>query len=350
MSETIFLSSRRKSVDVPSSTTRSVPVGGENDTPRSAAGGCSSAHVGENTNSVGETKPGAESSDWAASKGSRDNLSDDFGGEKAVRIGSTTTDDIPKIPVVLATSTTAAAAEPRCVKKIPLAPQRERFLRTHRIHTEASKTEARGRFWDGLKPARSNSTVLNPQGAGSPGISMVTLRAIMKLKKKASVIQAKTEMNKYIMDPRTRRMQYWKNWMLMNIMFTVLVTPWRISFQLPITALGLVLAGIVNISFIVDTVLHFFLAVETEAGLLTDRTEIARRYVKSWFFLDLLTCVPYTTVLRNAIPASMRVLAPMRGLRLLKLLKVVKVYTVHYEVSAASSVCVYVCVCFVLCG
>lgn len=282
------------------------------------------------------------SSDAAADKRSRDGPRDGLsyassrGGETG-KADSITADDIPNIPVVLATTTDSQRA------KTALGPRRGRFGREHRIHTDATKAEARRKFWDGVKPARSSSAPLVPPGGATPGLSMVTLRAVMKLKKKASVIQAKAVMNKYIMDPRSLRMQYWKNWMLMNIMFTVLVTPWRISFQLPVKAFGLILAGIANISFIVDTVLHFFLAVETESGLLTDRKEIARRYVKSWFFLDLLTCVPYTTVLRNVIPASMRVLAPMRGLRLLKLLKVVKVYTMHYEVSATMSMLLSLC-------
>ena len=172
-----------------------------------------------------------------------------------------------------------------------------------------------------------------PARAGKPGLSMVTLMAAMKLKKKANVIQAKSVLSKYILNPRSLRMQYWRNWMLVNIMFTVLVTPLRISFEVPAKAFGLVLAGIVNISFIADTVLHFFTAVETESALLTNRKEIARRYLKSWFFLDLLTCFPYTSLLRRAIPPSLIITAPLRGMRLLKLLKVVKVYTMHYEVS-----------------
>lgn len=180
-------------------------------------------------------------------------------------------------------------------------------------------------------------------------MSMATLRAAMKLKKKANVIQAKSVMSKYIVDPRTSRMQSWKNWMFVNIMFTVLVTPWRISFRCPAEAFGLTLAAIANISFIVDTVLHFFTAVVTESGLLTERKEIARRYITSWFFLDLVTCLPYTTLLRSVIPASLRVMAPMRGLRLLKLLKVVKVYTLHYEVSRCGACFVQLALCLGYC-
>ena len=261
---------------------------------------------------------------------------------------STDISGIPDLPVVIAKEEGHAKAAVTDISGIPDLPEviaeeeghantavepRARLRRARRDETEASKAEARRRFWDGVKPARADSNLGFPLQLNRPGLSMVTLRAAMKLKKKANVIQAKSVMHTYILNPRSPRMRYWKNWMVVNIMFTVLVTPWRISFQSPAEAFGLVLAGIVNISYIVDTVLHFFTAVETESALLTDRKEIARRYLTSWFLLDLLTCFPYTTVLRNIIPASMRVLAPMRGLRLLKLLKVVKVYTMHYEVS-----------------
>lgn len=255
-------------------------------------------------------------------------------GEQGLRdLNSTARGSIPSIPVVFATSHGLEAKNnSNSAKPSP----RGKFGRAHRAVTTETRAAARRQFWAGVKPARANSMLPLPTGGGPPGLSMVTLRAAMKLKKKANVIQAKSVLNKYILNPRSLRMQYWKNWMLVNIMFTVLVTPWRISFQVPAREFGLVLAGIVNTSFIADTVLHFFTAVETESVLLTDRKEIARRYLKSWFFLDLVTCVPYTTLLRNVIPPSLRVMAPLRGLRLLKLLKVVKVYTLHYEVRELS--------------
>lgn len=323
-SETFVEAIGSKAENIPTTNTTitpSVPALGEHYTPTNSAADSRSSAVAKN-----------RSSDLEAGKASGDGAIYDSRGGQTVKVDSMATDDIPKTTAVLATTT-----EPQRVK-IALAPQRGRFGRAHRIHNEATKAEARRRFWDGVTPARSNSANLTPPGEGTPTLSVAALKAAMKLKKKANIIQAKTAMNKYIVDPRSPRMRYWKNWMLISIMFTVLVTPWRISFRLPVKAFGLVIAGIINISFIVDTVLHFFLAVETEAGLLTDRKQIARRYVTSWFFLDLLTCLPYTTLLRNVIPASMRVLAPMRGLRLLKLLKVVKVYTMHYEVSAARRV------------
>eukprot|EP00752_Nemacystus_decipiens_P013801 g12253.t1 len=269
--------------------------------------------------SSGHHEPGAVGLDGQEAGGS--------GGEHGLRdLNSATRGSIPNIPVVFATAQGQGARREK-----PF--QRGRFGRAHRAVNEETKAEARREFWAGVKPARVNSMLVQPAGDGKPGLSLGALRAAMKFKKKANVIQAKSALSKYILTPRSLRMQYWKNWMLVNIMFTVLVTPLRISFQVPAEAFGLVLAGIVNISFIADTVLHFFTAVETESTLVTDRKEIARRYLKSWFFLDLLTCIPFTTLLRHVIPPSLMILAPLRGLRLLKLLKVVKVYTVHYEVS-----------------
>lgn len=166
---------------------------------------------------------------------------------------------------------------------------------------------------------------------------MATLRAAIKLKKKAEVIHAKSELSGYILDPRSLRMRYWKNWMLVNIMYTVLMVPGQISFHSEPGAFLLTLSWIANVSFIIDTVLHFFTAVPMESGLVTDRGFISRRYIFTWFLLDVVSCFPVTTLLRHRVSPSLKVLAPLRGLRLLGLLKVVKVYALHYEVTSPPS-------------
>lgn len=220
---------------------------------------------------------------------------------------------------------------------VPTPTPVRRFRRPAGWTPEATRSERKASFWSGVKPARANSrTVTTARVAGMSVVTMATLRAAIKLKKKANVIQAKSVLTKHLLDPRTPFMRYWKNWMVVNIMYTVLVVPWRISFELdPDVAqgeFGVTLSTIANVSFVVDTILHFFTAVETEGGMVTDRQEIARRYLTSWFVIDIVSCIPFTTLLRDHVYASVRVLTPMRSLRLLGLLKVVKVYAMHYEV------------------
>lgn len=216
---------------------------------------------------------------------------------------------------------------------------RGRFRRPHALVGQDMKTEHYESFWSGVRPKSGRSSLYTRAGGGNQGLTGATLRAAMKLKQKANVIHAKSVLSKYIVDPRSARMRLWKNWMFVNIMYTVLVEPWRISFISEAGSLGLTLSAVANISFVVDTGLRFVTAIETESGLLMDRRTIVRRYLSSWFLLDFVTCLPFTTLLRNSVPASLRVLTPMRGARLLTLLKVVKVYAMHYEVRILCNAC-----------
>lgn len=316
----------------------------------------------ERTEGVGES-PDAFSSSGKEGNAGTDEGADDFAngasfrkiGGEALGAGGGAFDlpatAIPPVPIsVSGVPTTKATSLQSTDGEFAT---RGRFRRSYSVVPVESPLESRERFWTGVKlaqkgpvelpsetresfaaavkPARKKSNLL-PTLAGSNRVSMATVRAAIKLKKKANAIQAKSVLSWSILDPRSPRMRSWKNWMFMNIMYTVLVVPWRISFNLPAQAFGLTLSAIANVSFVVDTVLHFFTAVETESGLVTDHAVILRRYLSSWFIIDLVTCLPYTTLLRDVIPASMRVLTPLRGLRLLSLLKVAKVYAMHYEV------------------
>ena len=193
------------------------------------------------------------------------------------------------------------------------------------------------RFWKGIKlPRKTSEDALQPIKLPR-NITMVTMRAALKLKERAIAFIAKSTLSKTILDPHSARMQLWKNWMLVNIMYTVLDVPWRISFDSRGGVFALVLSSVANMSFVVDTILHFFTAVKTDTGIVVDQREISRRYLSSWFVIDVVSCVPFTTLLRDFVAPSLRVLTPMRGLRLLSLLKVAKVYALHYEVGALES-------------
>lgn len=50
----------------------------------------------------------------------------------------------------------------------------------------------------------------------------------------------------------------------------------------------------VDFCFMTDIVVNFFSVIEDETGsLITNRTSIARRYIKGWFFIDLFTSLPF---------------------------------------------------------
>lgn len=200
-----------------------------------------------------------------------------------------------------------------------------RFRRPEGRVLGESPSQRQERFWENVRDNR-------PIEEGPPSLSSIAMTAVQSVIKLKNIHMLKSTRNKFVLDPRSTRRRLWKNWMLLNIMYTVLVVPWRLSFQTRAGALGLVLNSVANVSFIVDTVLHFFTAVETDTGLMTNQRKIVRRYLSSWFLIDAVSCIPFTALLRDRAGPSLKNLTPIRGLRLLSLLKVVKVYALHYEV------------------
>jgi hypothetical protein len=104
------------------------------------------------------------------------------------------------------------------------------------------------------------------------------------------------------------------------VFYTAWVCPFEFGFlkasKGPITYVD----NIVNGFFFADIVLTFFVAYpdKTTFLLVGDQKKIARRYMKSWFFFDLVSIVPYELV-KNRLPASLQTYGYFNILRLWRL-------------------------------
>ena len=86
--------------------------------------------------------------------------------------------------------------------------------------------------------------------------------------------------------------------------------------------------------FAIDIVLTFNTAIQIDQCLyITDRNQIAKLYLKKWFWIDLLVTLPFADLLslwsknmKNLAQLAkfVRILKVIRLIRLVKLLKVVK--------------------------
>ena len=87
------------------------------------------------------------------------------------------------------------------------------------------------------------------------------------------------------------------NWdMLLTIIlvFTCMVTPYRIAFVEYDDEVWTILNTTIDLMFAVDMVLCFLTAFYTEEfELIEDRFMIAFTYFKSWFLIDLLAIFPF---------------------------------------------------------
>ena len=107
------------------------------------------------------------------------------------------------------------------------------------------------------------------------------------------------------------------------MVYTLVITPYRIAFFdediLPI----IVGEEMISVIFAVDIVLNFFSAYfDSDENLITDRAQISKKYLTSWFLIDLIGILPISLVLGTKQYNSLiRISRLPRLYRLLKLTK-----------------------------
>ncbi|CAL8393980.1 unnamed protein product [Gadus morhua 'NCC'] len=91
------------------------------------------------------------------------------------------------------------------------------------------------------------------------------------------------------------------DWVILILTFyTAIMVPYNVSFKhnKPSTNLGwLVADSVVDIIFLVDIVLNFHTTFVGPSGeVISDARSIRMNYLKTWFMIDLLSCLPYDII------------------------------------------------------
>ena len=137
--------------------------------------------------------------------------------------------------------------------------------------------------------------------------------------------------NPWVIDPNSKYMQKWDMVTFVALIFTAIVTPAEVAFVT--TTWKSALFGInrlVDLIFIKDMIMQFFVAyVDTAVGarLVKDLGRIRRKYLCSWFVIDLVSILPFDVL--SQIFEDQPWLSQMktvRVIRLLRLLKLVRVF------------------------
>ena len=145
------------------------------------------------------------------------------------------------------------------------------------------------------------------------------------------------DLNRRTIDPRSQFVRIWDGVTVIALIFTAFVTPFEVGFfekggieEAPIT---FVLNRIIDSIFICDVILAFFLpyreSIKNGGMMVYDNKRIALAYLKSWFGLDVLTCIPFDLLFAGIAAASGMVVDSqmfrlLRMLRLIKLMRVVR--------------------------
>jgi len=206
----------------------------------------------------------------------------------------------------------------------------QRFAREERIiHSKLSDAELTfNDFWTRNEIARSSEALNNWE---------------VLQRDKGLVRERLKESNRWLLDPQSQYMEALDVLTLLALVFTVLVTPYEVGLMVKGSGTALdVINVLVNLIFVAGIVVQFFLPVRENpkkgGRLIKKHKEIARRYLRGYFFIDLVSTIPYEAIANFMNPVSegeddsstagtstrkmLRLLRMLRAVRLLKLTRI----------------------------
>ena len=137
-------------------------------------------------------------------------------------------------------------------------------------------------------------------------------------------------------DPHSQFVRGWDVVIMLALLFTCFVTPFEVAFftradgSYDSGPVNFALNRLVDTVFCLDLVINFFLpyrAPHNEGSMLVfDNAKIARHYLRGWFAIDFLTCIPFDIILEAAGTAAEggESLRFIRMLRIMKLARIVR--------------------------
>jgi len=106
---------------------------------------------------------------------------------------------------------------------------------------------------------------------------------------------------------------------ILALLFVATVTPFEVAFISEIPTVLLVLNRMIDVIFGADIILNLLTPFQKQSGVwVTDHKEIAKNYIKSWFFLDLLSVLPVDMLRMVRLLRLTKLLRIFRASRVLK--------------------------------
>uniref|UniRef100_A0A8C3AGK7 Potassium voltage-gated channel subfamily H member 5 n=1 Tax=Cyclopterus lumpus TaxID=8103 RepID=A0A8C3AGK7_CYCLU len=138
------------------------------------------------------------------------------------------------------------------------------------------------------------------------------------------------------------------DWVILVLTFyTAIMVPYNVSFKTKQNNLAwLVLDSVVDIIFLIDIVLNFHTTFVGPAGeVVSDAKLIRMNYLKTWFVIDLLSCLPYDIInaFEHVNEGLSSLFSSLKVVRLLRLGRVARKLD-HYLEYGAAVLVLLVCV------
>ena len=92
---------------------------------------------------------------------------------------------------------------------------------------------------------------------------------------------------------------YWDIFIILLLIIVCTIIPWRLAFDKD--TIGWEIAYyVIDLCFLIDMILTFYTTVPSQEHMqeIYDKKTIAQLYLKSWFMIDLLSIIPFDSLLK----------------------------------------------------
>lgn len=119
-------------------------------------------------------------------------------------------------------------------------------------------------------------------------------REIKKVERTDNNLRKAARLNKCIIKPNNTKKKYFDIVVVLLLIYTAGLVPFFTCFVEVVSDFQFAFDLIVDFIFMVDIILSFFTAYEIKPGIFEYRkSKIALNYIKGFFFIDLLTTIPF---------------------------------------------------------
>ena len=124
--------------------------------------------------------------------------------------------------------------------------------------------------------------------------------------------------------PDSEKKIFWEMFILFLTILCTFILPLSVVFNYASSAGMLIFDILVTLFFAVDIFFNFNTAYEEKRHMITDRKLIARRYMRGWFFWDMVATIPFSMIF-----SGVSGLALSRLFRLFRLTRLFKLFTTN---------------------
>ncbi|MBN1501726.1 MAG: ion transporter [Spirochaetes bacterium] len=126
-----------------------------------------------------------------------------------------------------------------------------------------------------------------------------------------------------MINPEKSFKTWWDNIILIATIIVAFETPLMLVFKIPIQGKYLIFSLVITLIYSADIIINFNTGIRNNGEMLLDRGEAASRYIRGWFWPDILAAVPFELIfIATPVFGLNRIFRIFKIIRLFKLMRI----------------------------